>query len=264
MDFKCPAGQYRNCSNVCETITSASKYLCNGVCQDAHLPCGQNCPSPLTKCNGTCQTYEKPCSGLCSSFHFEPQSGYMFKPFWRCGGQCLKLTSPCNNSKCFQSSEKCPGENKCIKHQRFCNIDNIDQDNTLPNWLIENHDLTKKSRKHDVSLTVLELILSVDFDPHQSTKSGLCMNNSHIAKQTCDLRSHSKINVFSCDELYIRKIPCPGGKTLQCISSHSKCDGILNCMDRSDESQCPRSLEKASLVDYSLFKDCKTVGNETG
>ena len=48
------------------------------------------------------------------------------------------------------------------------------------------------------------------------------------------------------------KVPCKGRRR-QCISLATICDGKLDCMDRSDESDC---LKFSSIFDEKKFKDC--------
>ena len=46
---------------------------------------------------------------------------------------------------------------------------------------------------------------------------------------------------------------CIGHRKNQCIDNAHRCNGRLNCIDRSDESNCRTVTQQ---LDYSIFNEC--------
>ncbi len=78
------------------------------------------------------------------------------------------------------------------------------------------------------------------------------LNYSHIIADMPKTYIVIKVTMFHFHWTRFPEIPCTGHRR-QCISRANICDGKLDCIDRSDESNC---LKKYKDFDENIFEDC--------
>jgi len=84
---------------------------------------------------------------------------------------------------------------------------------------------------------------AISDDNHNS-----CPNIENFNRTICE-NLHKYNLSFNC-----KGVKCKGHRE-QCIEAKQICDGIIHCMDRSDESNCVS--QKKEKLDYSIFTACK-------
>jgi len=98
---------------------------------------------------------------------------------------------------------------------------------------------------------------SFNFANAQYYSLGSCPNISEASRKVCE--NPQKYNIsLNCEERGFFK--CTGHRE-QCILTENVCDGFLQCMDRSDESNCSQNIKE---LNYNIFIPCKTDKMEHG
>ena len=78
--------------------------------------------------------------------------------------------------------------------------------------------------------------------------SNICPNNQQLSREVCE-----KINNVPQENLELDQQFCSGNRKSQVFFRYTICDGIFDCMDRSDESNC---FNKDHTSDPSVLKHC--------
>ena len=213
-------------------------YICNGNCTSIRKPCNDECPLEnqvkcddefcYTKkelkdggkwvCHGKCINLTDPCDGECAELNWEKN----------CQGTCeLEQTFYDCNGTCQPVEEMCQG--KCSSSGR--------------SWKCPDN----KSRCVSSYLCSIQDDLSKIVFANEAKQ---CPYVSNSYRKVCERKEG--LAEFKCE---LPKVRCTGHRK-QCVDRNSICNNELDCMDRSDESNC-RRIDKD--VDTTLFKECTLV-----
>lgn len=225
----------------CENPNRVESYCCNGTCFKTTNPCNGQCPSirPLS-CDDEC--------------FYGPEDLRRKREKWVCDGQCLNLTTPCAGNRCPESNMEVNCLGKCEREQTMydCNgvCQSVDEQcqgecsSKGKPWKCPNGNQTCVSNylcsiygistpEHDIEVQKCPYILTNYKDT--------CERPDSLKETKCKLP----------------KVACTGHRR-QCIDKSGICDGVLDCMDRSDESGC----KKVSYdFDHEMFKPCHVNGS---
>jgi len=151
-------------------VDTEYRRLCDGVCQDANIPC-----------NGKCLEVERfsylDCAGVCSN---------PAKPsVHTCNGECIPTSQSCHGTCNPLNNWRCPREQECVEYTRVC---------VGTGWV--------------------------------------CSANQGNSRSVCEDPAWRGARCGA------RKIRCWGARPGQCIDEEHVCDGVYDCIDRSDESYC--------------------------
>ena len=211
-----------NCkTKKCEESSRVKFYCCNGTCINTINPCNGQCPAskPLA-CNEKC--------------YQGPQDLKVAEKKWVCDGQCLNLTTPCSGNRCPEVNMEVNCRKECELEQTVYKCDGVCQSvdelcrgecgsQSRP-WKCPTNNQTCVSN----SFCSIYGITSPEFEGEVEK----CPYVKDHFKETCE-RPEGLKNIKCKDS----KVACTGHRK-QCIEKSDLCDGVLNCMDRSDESGC--------------------------
>ena len=251
------------CTSSCPLDCRRPLLQCDNRCQSYHLPCNGTCDyldefhglDYFQSCFGTCELalisdyrdwqchdscipLNQPCGDKCAMKSQQLTCGGQceFTPVsvWTCDRECIETNIPCR-SKCPDEFWKCPTENKCIPLKYVCNDDNMGR---------------PPSPSSGSSDTDRPSLFNVD--------ELSCTNQMHHVREICENPDWNTTNV--CAELDM--VPCSGIRSGQCVYPARKCDGIYDCMDRTDESNCPEKVQNFTIDWHmlDLSKPCNVSG----
>ena len=258
-DYKCKGAidierQY----SVYDTYSSTT-YICNGECQNLSSPCNGTCHSFFHLCEGKCISkylkcnddchYEHPYAGVDGKCHKKSLNLYQIDfnfdkkdQLYMCKNQLQSVNIPCTGH-CPKDHIKCPDENLCLHVQDICSTHG--------------------------------LVASISSTPPNPNKKVKCKGQAQYSKAFCknlmlkdendNCEYFQDLNEYIFDnQTESKMISCPGKKTYQCIPKQNLCDGVINCLDRSDESMCKSNILASKPVNFSIFIECSMSNGEAG
>ena len=232
----CQPGE-KPCNKKC---TGNKKLTCDGKCNPKNLPgksylCNNNCINVTVPCNGTCdQQYGILCEEVCSNMADIKQ--------WHCNGKCIPWEEPCEK-KClfdvhgfltYQYAGKLYPSYESIVKETY--------------W---------KCPNANTCISSFQFCSSYNFPNPYYGQLFSCPNRSEVTREVCENLQQYNISL-NCNERGL--FQCRGHRA-QCIRKENVCDGFLQCMDRSDESNCITNIKE---LDYNIFIPCRTDEKELG
>ena len=158
---------------------------------------------------------------------------------------CLPTKFQCNNDLCIQSSYHCDKEDDCM--------DNSDE-TSCSNTTCKSNEYKCKSGKCIENHSSNPVVAS-----HTYPRSGVLCDGVHDCPDGDDedeaICLKEKQPVECTNENFYRTWKCLDGK--QCILSSSKCNGINDCFDKTDEAHC------ASDHCIDGFRQCAVGGTRS-
>ncbi len=162
---------------------------------------------------------------------------------WPCGDKCIPFEEPCNG-KCLSDVYGF----LTYEYQSFTYTIAAERVAKETFWKCPNANQCVSSFK---------FCSSFNFANAQYYSLGSCPNISEASRKVCE--NPQKYNIsLNCEERGFFK--CTGHRE-QCILTENVCDGFLQCMDRSDESNCSQNIKE---LNYNIFIPCKTDKMEHG
>jgi hypothetical protein len=226
-----------NVNNFLPGICTGSNYNCGDECIDEDLPCNGVCLDPdsifcegkciskteTLECNGECQHIDKPCNGVCQQAKH------------KCGKQCLGDLAKGNKWEC---------NGECQNLYESCN-------EVCPT--VGNVSNIQERYFKCFHFTGCFSQSTVCYQSQRITP--ICPLKLSLPDKLCNKFLNSN-STFRCPKY---KNLCKQSR--QCISTNDICNGVMDCLDRSDESLCPENLDIE--LDFSIFKDCQITQRDS-
>jgi len=164
------------------------------------------------------------------------------KRIWQCDNECIPWEMPCHG-KCLSD------QYGIITHSHTGQFNNKSE--------ITAHETYWKCPYDERCVSSFKFCSSFNFPNENVAALISCPDNAEVSRNVCEQPLKYNISL-NCNERGLFK--CTGHRSEQCITKANRCDGFLQCIDRSDESNCPGELQ----LDYNLFKHCLTEEREDG
>ncbi|CAI2347938.1 unnamed protein product [Caenorhabditis sp. 36 PRJEB53466] len=245
-------------------ICLSAERLCDGVqnCPDGsdEAICSSTCTKEQFKCpgNNACLPLSAKCDGIrdCSDGSDEKNCEKCVKGAHKCGKQCVKPSQVCDGlAQCADGSDEkecdcktCSGSEKalcddgtCIMRSQVCDgkkncADGMDEQDCPGSCAIEAASTSSKTKRVMCA------------DGNEYTEAEACSGLYEDCEQRCP-KCHPKLT-FTC--------PASSGNAKKCIRRSKVCDGVRDCADGSDETDCTsaRECEESKETQFVCDRKC--------
>jgi hypothetical protein len=245
------------CNGTC--ISEEDTWDCDGECKYNWLPCNGVCHNQNdTFCDGMCVPKERywNCDGECK-YNWQPCNGACAdQEKWECSGQCVDIHIPCNGV-CREGYNLCGGE--CFPKEKQWDCNGECQSLYYPcNGMCPTLGNVSHIQESYLKCPKYELCFLLTEMCNASKKirkgSTICFGDIYFSNKLCDRFPHTD-KIVGCDEAMCKKAK-------QCIEENKICNGVIDCIDRSDESLCPENT--ISNIDFSIFTECENKYQQKG